>query len=205
VTKQFDWHTIHRRLQTARGTIERGWVPTPEQRKQVLKARAATLARSVVAADPSEPPVGVVEFTLAYENYGVESTYVREVHPVSELTRLPCTPRFVAGIVNVRGEIVSVVDLKKFLELPDKGLTDLNKMIVLQSDSMMFGLLADAVNGVRDIAARDIHPPPPHLTGIRAAYLKGVAEGRMALLDGGKLLSDTRMVVHEVVNQDIAR
>ncbi|MBI2998359.1 MAG: chemotaxis protein CheW, partial [Deltaproteobacteria bacterium] len=107
----------------------------------------------------------IVEFFLASEKYGVESSYVREIYPLKELTPVPCTPSFVLGIINVRGQILSVIDIKKFFDLPEKGLTDLNKVLILRNDRMEFGILADAVLSVNRASINDIQPGLPTLTG----------------------------------------
>ena len=111
---------------------------------------------------------------LAYERYAVETQYVSQVAMLEHLIPLPCTPAFVLGIVNLRGAILPVLDLKNFFELPVKGLTDLNKIIVLQSGKILFGILADAIVGVRHILLRDVQSSLPTLTGVRKNYLKGV-------------------------------
>jgi purine-binding chemotaxis protein CheW len=182
-----------------RGVVEQGWAPGPQETHRILKARAEALARPLAQAAAQERQFELVEFALAYENYGIESSFVREVYPLTDLTPVPCTPPFVLGIVNVRGEIVSVIDIKKFFDLPEKGLTDLNKAIILQSDAMTFGILADLIVGVRAVAASDIQPPPATLTGIREQYLMGVTHDRMVILDALKLLSDRKIVVHQTV------
>ena len=110
-----------------------------EGKKQLLKARARKLAQDNEKEKPAGESIEVVEFLLAYETYGIESSYVREICPLKDLTPVPCTPPFVLGIINVRGEIVSVIDMKKFFDLPEKGLTDLNKVLVLKNDRMEFG------------------------------------------------------------------
>jgi purine-binding chemotaxis protein CheW len=143
-----------------------------------------------------------VEFLLAHETYGVESLYVREVHPLKAFTPLPCTPAFVLGIINVRGQILSVIDLKKFFDLPEKRLTDLDKVIVVHDDTMVFGVLADAILGVRTIPLDTIQPSLPTLTGIRAGYLRGVTNERLVILDAVKLLRDPTLVVLEEVEAD---
>jgi purine-binding chemotaxis protein CheW len=168
--------------------------------KRILKARAEALAREPARARAAAEHIEVVEFVLAYERYAVETRYVREVSPLENLTPLPCTPAFVLGIVNLRGEILSVIDLKKFFELPEKGLTDLNKVIVLEAESMRFGILADAVSGVRRVRVDEIQPSLPTLTGVREAYLKGVTAERMVILDADKLLADERIMVLEQVD-----
>jgi purine-binding chemotaxis protein CheW len=192
-----DWREVERRLEAARARIERVWSPDPEETKRILRERARSLASEPKEAQAGDEHIEVIEFVLASETYAIETRYVREVGPLDNLTPLPCTPAFVLGIVNVRGEILSVIDLRKFFELPEKGLTDLNKVIVLESENMLFGILADAVAGVRRVAIADIQPSLPTLTGIREAYLKGVTPGRTVILDAEKLLADEKIIVQE--------
>lgn len=170
----------------------------PEDKKKLLKARAMALAKKPEKKEADEY-IEVVEFLLALEKYGIQSGYVREVYPLKELTPVPCTPQFVAGIINVRGRILSVIDIKKFFELPEKGITDLNKVIIIHNGVMEFGILADAVLGAKQIPLRDIQTSLPTLTGIRAEYLRGVTKERLVVLDAEKILSDKKIIVHEEV------
>lgn len=130
-----------------------------------------------------------MEFRLATEKYGLESAFVREVYPLKELTPLPGVPPFVLGIVNVRGQILSVIDLKKFFNLPEKGLGQLNKLIILRKKQMEFGILADEILGARSVALDAIQAPPPTVSGVGAEYLRGVTSERVILLDAEKILS----------------
>ena len=171
----------------------------PEAKAKILKDRAKALARRPKSADAEEDFLQVVEFVVADERYAVESARIREVYRMKELTPLPCTPPFVLGIINVRGQIVSVIDIKKFFGLPEKGLTDLNKVIIVRSGDMEVGLLADAIVGSRRIPTAGIHPPLPTLTGIGADYLTGVTGEGLVVLDVGRILSDEAIIVHEEV------
>jgi purine-binding chemotaxis protein CheW len=175
------------------------WMPTREEGKKILKARARELARKPEGEETGIERIEIVEFLLAYERYGMESSYIGEVYPLKDLTPLPCTPPFVLGIMNVRGNIISVIDLRKFFDLPEKGLTDLNKVIIVHGDTIEFGILADAVLGSRRIPVTDLQLSLPTITDVRADYLKGVTEDRLVVLDGGKILADQRIVVHEDV------
>lgn len=168
-----------------------------EDRKQILRTRAQALAKEPVKEDASAEYLEVIEFLLGHERYGLETRYIREVYPLRDLNPLPCTPPFVAGVVNVRGAILSLIDLKVFFELPKKELTDLNKVVVLQNSQMEFGILADEVPGVRRLPAANVQPSLPTLTDIRAEYLKGVTEDRLIILDAEKILSDKTIIVHE--------
>jgi purine-binding chemotaxis protein CheW len=88
-----------------------------------------------------------------------------------------------------------VIDLKRFFGLPDEGLTDLSKVIVLESEAMSFGILADGIAGTRTIPLTELQAELPTLTGIREKYLKAVTNDGMAILDGKSILSDRDMVV----------
>lgn len=194
-----DWRWVEQRLEFTRNAIEDIAQPSPTETQRILKARAEALARVPEQAVVTEACIEVVEFLLAYERYAVETRYVREVCPLERLTPLPCTPAFVIGVINLRGEILSVIDIKKFFDLPDKGLTDLNKVIVLDFAGMVFGVLVDAITSVRSIALVDIQPSLPTLTGLREAYLRGVTAERTVILDAEKLLTDEKIVVREEV------
>ncbi len=194
-----DWNEVRRRMESALAAAERAWAPDSEETIRLLKARAHALAREAEQPQPADT-LDLVEFLLAHETYAVESRHVREVYPLENLTPLPCTPAFVVGIVNLRGEILSVIDIKKFFDLPEKGMTDLNKVIVLQSDTMVVGILADAIVGVRGVPLSEVQPSLPTLTGIREKYLKGVTRERTVVLDAEKLLSDEKIIVQETVD-----
>ena len=189
------WEKIRRRLEASRSALERRFEPSAEEKSKIFKDRAVELARE--PREEVSAQLEIVEFRLAREKYGIEPDYIREVFPLKTLTPIPCTPSFVLGVTNLRGEILSVIDLKRFFDLPDKGLTDFTKVIVLQSETMMFGVLADSVTGTRSIPVEEIQPPLPTLTDVREEYLKGVAKGRLAILDAEKILSDETIMVHE--------
>ena len=195
-----DWREVEQRLEAARIAIEHIWAPTAGgETRRILQERAQTLALEAVPAEAAAEWIEVIEFLLSYETYAVASESVREVYPLEDITQLPCTPAFVHGIVNLRGEILSVIDIKKFFDLPEKGLTDLNKVIVLESEGMVFGILADAISGVRRILRADIQPSLPTLSGVREDYLQGVTAERVVILDAKKLLTDEKLIVQEEV------
>jgi purine-binding chemotaxis protein CheW len=166
---------------------------------RILRERARLLARVPERAPVAGAVLELLEFSLAQERYAVESRFVREVCPLKDLTPLPCTPPFLLGIVNVRGRILPVLDLKKFFDLPEKGLTDLHRIILVRGHGLELGLLADAITGTRSISADSLQPSLPTLTGIRENYLKGVTAERLVVLDLARILADPKIVVHEEV------
>jgi purine-binding chemotaxis protein CheW len=175
--------------------------PSVEERQTILRARARILARERKGdKELPQSQLEVVEFLLASEHYGIELTYIREIHALSEFTPLPGTPAFVLGLTNVRGQILAVIDIKKLFDLPERGLTDLNKVIVVRTHQMELGILADAVLGVRAVALNEFQTSLPTLTGIRAEYLKGITKDPLVVLDVENILSDERIVVNDEGN-----
>ena len=166
---------------------------------EILRARARALAQRRAATTDIGDMLHVVEFRLAHEHYALETRYVREVCPLKDLTRLPGTPPFLLGIVNVRGDLVPVIDLKRFFDLPHQGLTDLHQVIVIEGDGLLVGVLADVTVAVRSVPVNALQPALPTLTGIRADYLKGVTAHRLVVLDGSRIISDPRIVVHQEI------
>lgn len=193
-----DWAAIHRRLASGEAsTKERS--SRAEEAKAVLKARARALAELKLPEDPEGERVNVLEFLLSGETYAIETSFIAETFPLLDFTPLFCTPPFVMGIINVRGRIVSIVDMRRFFDLPIAGLSNLNRVIIVRDGKMEFGILADSIIGMRSLALHGLQPSLPTLTGIREEFLRGVTAERLVLLDMEKILADKRLIVHEEV------
>src|SRR5271156_3087287 len=196
-----DWVNLHRRLDVSQTAPKRKLAPGLEEKRKILRHRARLLAASSKAnATAPRSLLQIVEFVLGPERYGIESSRIREIYPLNEFTPLPCTPAFVLGLVNVRGQILSIIDIKKLFDLPEKGLTDLNKVIIVHAHHMELGILADVVLGVRSVTLKDLQPALPTLTGIQAEYLKGITRDRLIVLDVEKILSDEKILVNDAVD-----
>ena len=197
-TRVIDWDAIHGRLAVTEAAISGGLHRGPEEIRRILDARARAAAKPPVKPDDAER-LEILAFSLASETYGVETCHVREVCQLKDLTAVPCTPPFVAGVINLRGRVLAIVDLRKLFESPARGLTELNRVIVLRGGDDELGLLADSIDGVRPVLASELQPGLPTLTGVRARVLKGIAGRMLALLDGARLLADAGLKVDEQV------
>jgi purine-binding chemotaxis protein CheW len=164
-----------------------------------LKNRAIAMAQEPEQKRTASTTIEVITFTLAAETYGIEAAFVREVYLLRDFTPLPGVPPYIFGIINVRGQILPVVDLKKFFDLPEKGLGELNKVIILRNRQMEYGILADVVEGTQTVALEDILSSPPTVTGIGEKYLKGVTKEHIMVLDAESILSDEKIIVNEQV------
>ena len=190
-----DWEEIRRRLDAMGAEIEQRFALPPEEQARILKARAHELAREPAASGPAQDALEVVEFALAGERYALPLASVREVGVLKDLTPVPGTPAIIAGIVNLRGEIHTVIDLKKFFDLPDSGISELNRVLVLAGDDLRLGILADAIHGARSLAAEELQSSLPTLTGIRAGYLRGITAERLIVLDASRIVADESILV----------
>lgn len=195
--KGINWKEVNNRIAIAQQALEDGWVPTIDEKKRILKERAKALAFTPIKKDYDEKLMEITTFMLAYETYAVESSYISEIFQLNEIVQVPGTPNFILGIINVRGKIISVVELKRFFDLPEKGLTELNKVIILKNKEMEFGILADSILGASAINVKNLQKTLPTLTGVREEYLLGVTSEPIIILDAEKLLSDKKMIVND--------
>lgn len=195
-TLTIDWKKIHSHVETAREKLEKDWQITEKEKMKILKARTKSLARDEKKEELALESITVTEFMLANERYGIELNNIVEVYPLKDMTPVPCTPPFVLGIFNVRGRIQTIIDIKKFFDLPDKGLSDLNKVIIVRARGIEAGILADVILGIRSIPLNKIQPTLPTLTDIRAEYMKGVTGDQLIVLDVEKIFSDEKIIVN---------
>lgn len=169
--------------------------PMDDVAEKILKARAEALARLVIGGKSRPDRIPVIAFGIAHERYAIELTRVRTIHALTHLTPVPGAPGFIKGIFNLRGEIISVVDLKYFFELPEPPDQKAGIVIILADQDLEFGILIDAVHGVSEIGPDDIHTGLPTLSGIRREYVKGVTAAGIAVLNDEKLLNDPKLII----------
>lgn len=197
--KTINWRLIHNRIEAMSQELTQGITPTLQESRSLLKKNALILARKLENVAIAQEFLNIIEFRLAKETYGIESIFISEVYPLKDFTPLPGVPSFVRGIVNVRGKIFSIIDLKKRFGLPEKELSQLNLLIILHNDQMEFGILADDILGAYSIALDAIQAAPLTVTGIGAEYLRGVTADRVIILDATKILGDEMLIVHQNV------
>jgi purine-binding chemotaxis protein CheW len=168
-----------------------------EETLKVLKARARMLAQTHPTDEGETGDVlDLMEFLLAHERYALEFRFIQEICPLRELTPLPCTPPFVLGIMNLRGQILSVIDFRRYVGLPVKGITELNRVVILKSEEREFGILADEILGMRNIPRHEMQRQP-FQEGILAHFIMGIAPDGCIVLDGEKILADPKIVVEK--------
>ena len=145
----------------------------------------------------SKEEVQLVVFMIGDEEFGVEINQVREIVKLVAITRMPKAPPFIEGLVNLRGQIITVIDLSKRLDLPSKGRTETSRIMVVEVGGSTVGMIVDLVSEVLRLSTDDIEKTPALIeTEIHERYLRGVGkvEDRLLiLLDLNEVLSIEEM------------
>lgn len=167
--------------------------------QRILHARALALAKESTSFTAHEAYLEVTSFRLGREQYAFESRLIREIVRLREYTPLPCVPPFIAGILNLRGWIIALLDLRQVLGLPGAAITETTQVIVLSDNGMEFGVLIDAMDGVSHIPLSGIQQQTPMPCHQHHRYIRGVTTERMLILDARQLLNDPLLRVQEEI------
>lgn len=130
-------------------------------------------------------------FILGNEEYGIEIRHVTEIIGIQSITDLPDTPSFVKGVINLRGKVIPLIDVRLRFNFDEKEYDDRTCIIVVNIENMSVGLIVDTVSEVMEIPEGDIEPPPKVNNKAGSRYIKGlgkVGEEVKILLDTHKLL-----------------
>ncbi len=155
-----------------------------------------------VYATHSEELLQLVSFVIDNEEFGIDILIVQEIIRPVTITRVPNAPAFVEGVINLRGRIIPVVDLRKRFGLPPRPRDKNTRIVVVEIDDTVMGFMMDAVKEVIRVH-RDVIEPPPELTiGIDAHYISGVAkldDRLLILLELERVLSSEEQRALETV------
>lgn len=141
--------------------------------------------------------IQLVSFMLGGEEYGVEVLKVREIIRMPEITKMPNTPHFVEGIINLRGKVIPIISLRRKFGLQDLGYDLHTRIMITEIAGHLTGFVVDAVSEVIRIPAADVQPPPPMVGGCAAEQdmINGVfsRDNRLlVVIEADRLLSDAQ-------------
>ena len=134
----------------------------------------------------------LVTFSIGEEEFGVDILSVQEIIRMMDITKVPRAPEFVEGVINLRGKVIPIIDLRRRFGLAPRDHDKHTRIIVIEINNMIVGFVVDSVSEVLRIPASTVEPPPPVVSGLESEYISGVGklEDRLLiLLDLNKLLS----------------
>jgi purine-binding chemotaxis protein CheW len=208
-TRKFDWEGVRQRIAATEAALAGVGETAPEVAREILERRTAQLAQVPIREDEDEQ-IELVLIQLGRELYGLDAQYVSDLRPVERVTRVPRVPDWVAGVVNLRGRILSVVDLHRFFGLTrverneDDGPTGTPYLVIVETPEMELALLADDVLAVEALPASQVQDATGTVRGISPEYVRGVAEregdgegSMLVVLNLPALLADKQLIVRE--------
>jgi purine-binding chemotaxis protein CheW len=120
--------------------------------------------------------IQLVVFKLGREDYGISILQVQEIKRLMDITRVPNSPDYIKGVINLRGSVLPVIDLKKRLALPPCDDSDDTRIIIVKVEEIVVGLIVDGVSEVTSLSSDNIEPPNTVVSGVSAQYLSGVGK-----------------------------
>ncbi|HHX27971.1 MAG: chemotaxis protein CheW [Bacillota bacterium] len=153
--------------------------------------------QTAVAADSSvRHERQIVAFSLGSETYGVDIASVREIIPVPKIVSVPRAPDYVEGIINLRGRVIPVLDLRKHFGFERKKGDPNQRIVLVEAGQESVGVIVDAVSSVLRISDEQVEPAATVIVGAEIEYIQGIAkvdEDLVVLIDLTKIISDAEM------------
>lgn len=142
----------------------------------------------------------VIIFSLHNEEYGIPVSQVRSIEKVQHITRVPRTAPFVKGVINLRGVVTPIIDLRTRFGMTESEYTDNTRIIIVATENVEVGLIVDTANDVMDIPVDTIEPPPEIVGSVEVEYLEGVAklDKRLLILLNLEKVLNPRLVKEKV-------
>ena len=168
---------------------------TPELSRLSAVEAPAQSRRSVSAlsaVEAAEHETQVVTFHLGKEEYAIDILQVQEIVMMTEITRMPRAPRFIEGIVNLRGQMIPIIDMRKRFDMGTSEHTQDTRIIIVDIGQEIVGMIVDGVRDVIRLPDSAVSPPPPMIKGISAEYLRGIGqfdERLLIMLELGRVLT----------------
>jgi purine-binding chemotaxis protein CheW len=194
------WEEIRRRIALLERAVQTE--PDPAELAALWRRRALELAAAPDRDREAGEVTTLVVFRLGDDRYAVPITAVREILRVGRVTPLSTAPAFVHGVINLRGVVLAVLDLRVFFGIEAGQAGGAARIVVAEGGGMSVGILVEQIEEIVDLPAAEVKPPLPSAKGLAEDYVAGIAApgGRMiVLLDLDKVLRNPRIVVDEMV------
>jgi purine-binding chemotaxis protein CheW len=205
--RAFDWDGVHGRIAAVSAALEEMEGAAPELVERIWAQRAAQLARPP-AREEEGGQIELALIQLGREVYGIKVQHILEIRPAVRITRVPRVPEWVTGVVNLRGRILSVLDLRRFFGLAPAETKDEDRvtpfldLVVVETPAMEVALLAEDVLEIEPFPTSQMQSVAETIRGVSSEYVRGVVERgteapMIVVLDLPALLADERLIIQE--------
>jgi len=188
---------LSRKIEEAKTLLKPKKISDDKTINEILRKRAESISTGNDKNKEDIETISLLEFSLGKEHYAIKTNKLKEIIVAKRITEIPCTPAHIFGVINIRGNIVSVIDLKKILQLDYVGINDFASIVVVDYNNSMVGIVADEVIGVENVDIRKIQKGKLEIVKIKKEYLTGITDETVIVLDIDKVLSDKSIVVEE--------
>jgi purine-binding chemotaxis protein CheW len=182
-----EFNQIQSEVETPEGNIESS--------NESSEAGGNTGLQKSIASSAHSDEDQYVTFEIGKERFGVNISQVQEIIWLTDITHVPNVRNYIEGVVNLRGNVLPVMDIRKRFHLAEIERTDSSSIVVVDIASRKTGVIVDAVSNVMRLNRDDIEPPPPIIAGLDASFVKGV----------GKIKNDERMLIILNLEEVVAR
>jgi purine-binding chemotaxis protein CheW len=207
--RTFDWDGVRERIAAVNTALQEMEDADPELVERIWAQRAAQLAKPP-AREEEGGQVELALVQLGREVYGIETQHIIEIRPAVRITRVPRVPEWMTGVTNLRGRILSVLDLRRFFGLApaetkeEDSVTPFQDLVVVETPAMEVALLAEDVLEIEPFPTSRIQSVAETIRGVSTEYVRGVIERGAGLpmiivLDLPALLADERLIIQEKV------
>ena len=204
------WERIKKRAKEIQKKSELLGKISDSEKEKIFKERADKLSRIEKKSDDGKDLIKIISFNIGNELYGIDIKYLNEVHEVDKITHIPCTPQVISGLINLRGSILTVLNLSSLLnpsaekiqkELSEKKNNELQKILILGNDGIRAGIRVDSFGTLYELSKESIQPVSSIFLE-RNKIIKHefpINNASLWIIDVEELLNDERLIVNEDV------
>ncbi len=172
---------------------------------QITERISRSTSRDAIESVDTSSIIQLVSFTIDDVEYGIGILSVHDIQRVPNITRLPNVPHFVKGVMNYRGNVIPIIDARKRFGFPKAKLTELSRVIVIETNEKLVGLLVDNVHQVVRISEKNVDPPSSLIEGISEEFITGIGRLNDRLIIIMNITNflfleeeDSRLVIHKL-------
>ncbi len=196
-SSNINWKEINEKIKKAKSALKEIQKSGLENTTEILRKRAEAMALSEDQDAKNKRYINIIEFTLGQEKYAIQTQELQEVLNSNQIIEIPCTPSHIYGVINLRGKIVSILDLKKYLQLDYVGINDQASVIICTYNKDLVGIVADSISGIKNIEAEKVQTSNPKFKKIKENFIYGITNETVIILNIKNILSEKNIIVNE--------